>query len=86
MNDHAAYKQEAADQGNAFAQTELGVAYHNGHGVARNDPAALSWIQKAANQGLALAEFNLGATYVNEGGQAVIGNVKKPTVLSLTKQ
>jgi len=52
-----------ADQGNASAQTNLGVMYSNGQGVSQSYAEALKWFREAANQGDAAAQFNLGLMY-----------------------
>jgi Sel1 repeat-containing protein len=54
-----------ADQGNAYAQFNLGFMYQNGRGVRQDDAAAVSWYQKAANQGNTLGQYNLGVTETN---------------------
>ena len=51
---------QAAAQGNAAAQFNLGVMYENGRGVRRDDAEAVKWYRQAAAQGLAQAQFNLG--------------------------
>ena len=53
----------AAAQGFATAQFCLAVCYFNGHGVARNEAAALPWLLQAAAQGDVNAEFTLGLAY-----------------------
>ena len=40
-----------ADQGLADAQSDLGVMYQAGQGVAQDDAAAVSWYRRAADQG-----------------------------------
>lgn len=50
--------QDAAEQGDADAQFNLGVCYDKGQGVPRDDAEALKWICRAAEQGHADA-FNL---------------------------
>ena len=45
-----------ADQGNADAQSRLGLLYANGRGVPQDDAAAANWYQKAADQGNADAQ------------------------------
>jgi TPR repeat protein len=42
---------DAAEQGEAEAQTELGEMYENGRGVERKDEEAEKWYRKAAAQG-----------------------------------
>jgi TPR repeat protein len=59
---------KAADQGYAAAQNNLGLAYTNGYGAARDYVAALNWFRKAADQGYAAAEYNLGSAYANGRG------------------
>jgi len=54
-----------AEQGEAFAQFNLGVMYNNGLGVPKNDAEAVRWYKLAAEQGEALAQFNLGVMYYN---------------------
>ena len=51
---------QAAAQGNAAAQFNLGVMYENGQGVRRDDAEAVKWYRQAAAQGLAKAQSNLG--------------------------
>lgn len=53
----------AAEQGFATAQFCLSVCYFNGHGTARDEVAALSWLREAAAGGDANAEFALGMAY-----------------------
>ena len=52
-----------AEQGNATAQYELGVMYHNGRGVPQDYAEAVNWYRKAADQGYATAQNNLGVMY-----------------------
>jgi len=40
-----------ADQGNAAAQTKLGLMYENGYGVSQNFAEAVKWYRKAADAG-----------------------------------
>src|SRR5450756_771360 len=47
-----------AKQGNADAQTELGVMYDNGQGVTQDYKEALKWFQLAAAQGLSLIHIS----------------------------
>src|SRR6185312_13494846 len=55
--------QKAAEQGDAMAQTNLGVYYEDGTGVEKNFQKAVELYQKAAEQGYARAKINLGACY-----------------------
>ena len=54
---------QAADQGDATAQFNLGVAYDNGQGVFEDDAEAVRWYRLAAGQGHATAQGALGASY-----------------------
>ena len=53
----------AAEQGDAIAQFNLGVMYHTGSGVPKDDQKAVLWYRKAAEQGHAGAQSNLGVMY-----------------------
>ena len=50
----------AAEQGNAEAQTNLGLCYALGQGVKVDEEEAVRWFHKAAVQGNAEAQYNLG--------------------------
>jgi hypothetical protein len=52
-----------AVQGDADAQWQMGVRYHNGEGVARDDVQAMQWFLRAAEQGHVTAQATLGAYY-----------------------
>jgi TPR repeat protein len=54
-----------AAQGNAYAETYLGLMDANGQG----GPRAIGWYRKAADQGYAPAQFNLGVVF--EAGRGV---------------
>lgn len=64
----AALKRQAAG-GNAGAQCVLGVDYHNGQGVHKDDRRAAVWFGLAAAQGVAAAQEELGELYY--AGQGV---------------
>jgi TPR repeat protein len=64
----AAWYRKAAEQGNAEAQTNLGVLYEQGQGVPQNFKEAAAWHRKAAEQGHAGGQDNLGACYFNGQG------------------
>ena len=64
------WNRRAAEQGLAFAQTDLGVAYGFGQGVAKDDVEAVRWYRKAAVQGEGLAQEALGWRYA-VGGRGV---------------
>ncbi|HEZ4111417.1 hypothetical protein CIJ63_00360 [Neisseria meningitidis] len=59
---------QAAEQGNADAQNNLGAMYAEGQGVRQDDTEAVRWFRQAADQGLAQAQFNLGAMYYKGHG------------------
>ena len=52
-----------ADRGDADAQWQIGVRYHNGEGVSRDDVQAMQWFLRAAEQGHVIAQATLGAYY-----------------------
>jgi hypothetical protein len=52
-----------ADQGDADAQWQMGVRYHNGEGVPHDDAQAMQWFQRAGEQGNVAAQSALGAYY-----------------------
>ena len=67
-NDIASLEQAAA-QGDAAAQFNLGVLYYNGQGVRQDYQKAREWWETAAAQGEATAQVNLGVLY--EAGHGV---------------
>ena len=52
---------ELADQGDAQAQSRLGLMYREGHGVPQDYQQAVQWFLKAAEQGRANANVVSGA-------------------------
>jgi clan AA aspartic protease (TIGR02281 family) len=54
---------KAAEQGDAFAQYNLGGIYQNGQGVPQNYSEAIKWFSKAATQGAAGAQARLASMY-----------------------
>ena len=38
---------KAAEQGDAFSQSHLGIKYASGEGVLKNEKEAVSWMRKA---------------------------------------
>ena len=54
---------EAADQGYAPAQSDLGLMYESGLGVEKDYKEAVVWYRKAATQGDARGQNNLGRVY-----------------------
>ena len=67
---------QAADQGDANAQFNLGFMYANGEGVPKDDAEAARWYRMAANQGDAAAQYSLGVSYAN--GEGVRRTMPKP--------
>lgn len=57
-----------AKQGDAIAQNNIAVLYHDGLGVKQNDNEALKWYRKAAEQGIAEAQFDTGLMYARGQG------------------
>ena len=60
--------QPLAEQGDADAQTLLGIMYSEGRGVPQDDAAAAKWYRLAAEQDYASAQRNLGVMYYNGQG------------------
>ncbi len=54
---------QAAEQGHADAQNNLGIMYKEGLAIPQNDYEAFKWFAKAAEQGHADAQNNLGLIY-----------------------
>ncbi len=61
---------QAAEQGNPESQSDLGLMYAKGDGVAQDPTEAAKWFAKAAEQGLARAQNNLGVMYEDGNGVA----------------
>jgi TPR repeat protein len=59
-----------AEQGDARAQSLLGLMYSYGRGVRQHDGEAVKWFGHAADQGDAAAQFNLGNMYAEGRGVA----------------
>jgi hypothetical protein len=57
----------AAEQGNSWAQCNLGTLYAEGHGVPKAWREAVKWWRLAADQGHVTSQFNLGNWYSNQG-------------------
>jgi hypothetical protein len=53
----------AAQQGQAWAEADLGTAYELGVGVQKDLASAASWYQKSAKQGYVGGQTNLGVLY-----------------------
>ena len=54
-----------ADQGNVFAQYNLGMMYAKGLGTPKDYKEAVKWYRIAAEQGYVEAQYNLGLMYVS---------------------
>jgi hypothetical protein len=55
--------QRLAAQGDADAEWQMGVRYHNGEDVPHDDAQAMQWFERSAQQGNVAAEGALGAYY-----------------------
>ena len=64
----AKWYRQAADQGHAQAQANLGFMYATGQGVEQNDTQAANWYRRAANQDDAQAQYNLALRYARGQG------------------
>ncbi|RTL36102.1 MAG: sel1 repeat family protein [Candidatus Melainabacteria bacterium] len=56
---------QAAAQGLAEAENDLGVMYELGVGVERNLKEAFQWYQRAASNGIAQSQYNLALMYLD---------------------
>ncbi|MDR3390420.1 MAG: tetratricopeptide repeat protein [Sulfuriferula sp.] len=56
--------EQAAQQGNPYAQMALGDLYEQGEGVAKNLKLAADWREKAAKRGNVQAQLKLGQMYL----------------------
>jgi hypothetical protein len=54
---------QLAERGDADAQWQIGVRYHNGEGVPQDDVQAVQWYLRAAEQGNVAAQSALGSYY-----------------------
>lgn len=57
------YFNQAANEGDPFAQNEVAFMYASGKGTQRDYAQAVKYYQKAADHDLASAQFNLGMMY-----------------------
>ena len=57
-----------AEQGDADAQSSLGLAYATGRGVAQDDAEAVRWYRLAGDQGNPSGQLNLGLMYATGRG------------------
>ena len=60
--------QQRAEQGDAFAQYQLGRVYARGDGVPQDFQEALRWYRRAAEQGNRFAQYQLGRVYARGDG------------------
>lgn len=58
----------AAKHGEAWAQHNLGVCYHNGYGVEKDSREAVKWWRKAAAQGFVESQSDLAVCYRTGSG------------------
>jgi len=63
LAESAAEFRNAAEQGNAEAQSNLGFCYQKGKGVTESIIEAVRWYRKSAEQGYAKGQYNLGCCY-----------------------
>lgn len=69
VQEHRAVKKyQAAYQGDASDQFNLGLMYDVGRPVEQNYDKAREWYEKAADQGHARAQYNLGIMYFYGAG------------------
>lgn len=66
---------EAAEQGNAVAQSELGWNYFTGDGFPKDADVALSWFRRAAEHGEPSAQNRIGVCF--ERGLGVARDMAK---------
>ena len=56
---------EAADQGNALGQFNLGECYSQARGVEQDQKEAVRWYKEAAEKGVDHAQISLGVCYTH---------------------
>jgi TPR repeat protein len=66
MNEVIDMWRNAADQGYADAQRNLGIMYAQGQGAKQDFAEAERWLRKAADQGEALAQHNLSLIFADK--------------------
>lgn len=64
-----------ADEGDAYAQFNVGIHYYNGYGVKKDLEKAFEYFHLAAQQGIDNAQFNIGFLY--HYGQGVKQNYEE---------
>lgn len=62
---------QMAEEGNADAQSKLGVMYASGVGIEMNKQEAVKWYQKSAEQDYPIGLWNLAFMYVRGEGVEV---------------
>ena len=62
--------QPLADSGDPEAQKIMGIMYDYGHGVAKDQQAALNWYLRAADQGNPDVQYHVGAKFFHGEGTA----------------
>ncbi len=62
----AEWYRKAAEQDHYLAQFNLGQMFAHGHGVERDETAAVMWIRRSAAGGDAGAQFNLGERFYRD--------------------
>jgi len=62
---------QAAEQGDAKSQYDLGSCYANGIGVEKNQLEAFNWWYKAAMQNYAQAQYEIGSCYEKGFGTVI---------------
>lgn len=67
--------EQAAQQGNPYAQMALGDLYEQGAGVNKNLKVAADWREKAARRGNVQAQLKLGQMYLS--GSGVVKDLNK---------
>jgi len=59
---------QAAAQGHAGAQNNLGFGYYRGQGIEQDYTEAVTRYSQAVDGGMVFAQFNLGVCYYNGNG------------------
>lgn len=62
------YYKIAAEKGDSYAQSNLGLVYHHAKGVTQDYAEAVKWYRKSADQGNKNGQYNLGIMYKNGYG------------------
>lgn len=75
------WTRNAAEQGNAVSQEQMGFKYYDGIGVIKDYRKAKEWFQKAIDNGCVSAYANLGISY--REGEGVLKNYNKAEELFL---